>query len=313
MISVKRLTADRHWESCGAVPADVLDEDYMFNEFGPGRYMIYLKTSEGKMLGQRSTVFIGARATPSPVTAPAPAAVIEPRLSGRTEVELLRETLERQNQMFLRLVDAIATSKPATAAAGSTVTELVTALGTLQNLMPKRESVPLPERLMERVFEMAKEPARDVSGTPRNELLAFAMDVWREMKPMLAAPPATAAPAQPATAAAAAPTVPAAAVEEQGEEITVDLTPAIDQLKDHCRKQRPPETIADIILDQCKTNEQLAAIVEELAEKPIGEILALDPELQMPGYKIWFTKLHEVLGVRLLGSARNPGGASGNP
>lgn len=295
-ISVKRLdTTKKTWETLGSVAADVLDEDYMIDEFGPGRYTLQFRDAEGRVLGAKTTIDIGERARPNPhVRPPAPAAPIA-ELTGTSQIELLKQELERRDAMMLRMIDAIAQRQTAPA---PQLTEMVTALASMQKLMPAAPAAPPPtfsEKLMERAFNMAAKGngADDEGG---NELFSFLRDVWKEVKPQLMPQASPAAPA----------------ADDDVEETTVDLTALFTELKSKCEKQRTPAMVAEMIVDQAEANANFHAIVCELIERPFEELAALDVDLTMPAYRDWFLKLYEELRVRLLGSPNDTGGSGGD-
>ena len=92
----------------------------------------------------------------------------------------------------------------------------------------------------------------------------------------------------------------------------VNLEPWLEALKEYCRKGQPPEAVAPFIVGYCQSSEDTAAVVHELLDNGIDEFVKMDPEFELPGYRIWFSKLFEVLRVQLLGDSDDTGGAGGD-
>lgn len=315
-VVVRRFTSDRKWESLGSVPAEVLDDDYLVNEFGPGLYTIFIRDEQGRTISDNLRIRIGDRATRKAHTqAPPIGAELAPVPALSLQVELLKSELERRDQMMLRLIDAIkGNAQPA--AAPVTVMDLVNGMASLQKLQNNIPQMSFPEKLMDRAFTMATRGAAAPAAAESSDMLGFLKDVFEAVKPFIMPGAAQAAPAAAAAAAPAAGAPVAAeasATNGNGEETeTVDITPWIETLKDHCRAGRDPATIAGFIQTQCAQSEQTAAVVEQLLAGDVSQVLQLDPELQMPGYATWFTKLFEVLRVRLMGGTGDSTGTGRN-
>jgi len=325
------------WIRHGSYPADICNEDYIQQTWGGGVYRLFLVDDKGDYLlsakrdGRPEPAFTVQVADPPGGlvhpnlrnAAPAPEAAAT---QANNELEMLRRQMERQHQMMLEMVASMRQPGNQTP-----ITELVTALVSLQNVLPK-PAPSLPEKLMDRMFEVMAAGAG--GGESRDSWLGFARDVMHELPAMLAAVSGGAAVPTVPTSPAARPapesvqpgatvlpvtgSVPAAnppaEVAEEEMELTVDMGAALAFLKDQCRRGIQPEATAALIQHQAETSEDFADWLDDLLAQPLDAITGTDPELQMPGYKVWFTKLYEHL-RQLAGvddSARRAGNG-GNP
>jgi hypothetical protein len=322
-VSIQKLnTSTNRYMHITSAPAELVNEEYIqkHERGGGGIYKLMLHDAEGRTLTTRFNIEIAplsqseleqldwwqAQHQDKPAAALAPA---QPAGFSMQDLLMRMEAAsQRQHEEHLELIKGLTARREE--AGGNSITELITALATLQNIMPKPQQS-FPEKMMDRIFDMAlKQPG---AQSQTSEVLSFAKDVFTEMRPLLfkgATPDSAARPAeQVETAAAADGQQPA----EEGDEVEeVNLTSAILYLKEQRRAMKKPEDVAIFIEMAIAQNPEFNSLIREMIALPFEQIIATDRELQMVSYRTWFKELYDALHVRLLGSPVHTGGPAGD-
>lgn len=292
-----------------------LDEEFLASEYGPGRYTISIRDDTGKPVGNK-TLTIHER---NPARAvPAPAGADE---ATRIQIEMLRDTLARQQDLLHRMLE-----RPA---GGGSMTEMIGALAQLQAAQPKPADIGSALTAAIEAFSRGAEigAMAGTEGESKLGWLTLAKEVIAELPRILPGLAARAgAPRAPALgpgmtgalqssvggSTAGAPVLPplppaqmaaeGAVPSGPGEMPVMDasalalLRQGIDYLKRKCLGGKDPELWAEMLADSAD-EAPWTSVVSALSNWSYDDFARVDPELQSEPYRTWFLTLYESLRV----------------
>jgi hypothetical protein len=265
-------------EYCARVPPADLDEDFIREQFGGGKYFLRVVDGRGRYVRSFSLSIAQERTQTAP--APVPAAAANGGASD-VQIQLLREQLARQHEMLLRLMEGNA--KPPAA-----VNDIVEGIARIHALTPKQESALGLSDLMA-AFRQGIEIAREV-GTGGDEKMGWVHLIERVLEKAPALVGGIASAARPELNLSQAPAAPSP--KENGHMLL--LRSVLPFLKQKCLRQSDPGLYVDFVMDGNLDGPQLAALYKLLAE-PYEQLGEIDPELLTEPYRAWFLKLFDGL------------------
>jgi hypothetical protein len=276
----------QHRYSCNPDAIGIL-EDFLQRKFGGGIYELRLCDGAGRTISKRGGIEIGDLPEDErPPAAPAALVPIEKPTTRDDVIELMRAEANRNHELMLEMIR----SRQGDGGGGS-ITELVTALAQMKKLEPAPQAPASADQIFLKGIEFATKATKTTTGEPAGDggLMSLLKDVFELAKPMLAGaiPPA----ARPAVASAQP---------EEGEEMLLDIGPALAFLKYQCRQKRSIDSVAEIITMQMEGNPDYTDLIVHTAGQPVENFLALDPEFETEPYKSWCAALHAELRRRLI-------------
>jgi len=302
-VSARRYDeSSQRWVRLGSTPSNVFSEDYIQKRHGGGLYQFIFHDEQGQLLRTITNIESAdvpederpARSNPTQTQLPA--------ATSNGEVEALKMQIAGLNGMILKMLDRQAQPAPQT-----NIAELVAALAAMQKLQPAPAAQPAMQDVMARSFEKGLELATKIktleSGREQSatgEILSFVREVFAEARPLIQDALKKPQAAEPVSTVAPVVTIPA----DEGEEVDIDLTPALTFIKDQLKSGVDPEALASIVISQMDQNpdskETLTGVVET---QTIQDLVALDPELGAEPLRTQFGKFYGVLSARILAGA----------
>ncbi|MFA5430371.1 MAG: hypothetical protein WC329_04360 [Candidatus Omnitrophota bacterium] len=280
---------------CGSAEPSVVTEDFILKRWGGGKYQLQALNNGRYVTGGFRAVSIF-----EPPDDPLKRQYAPERESGSNNGELsaLRESLNRQQEMILRLIEANATAKPQ--AAGVTMADVTAMMRDIAAMTPKAAD---PMAALTPVLELVK-------STMELSREAVAGEDPKAFWPKLIG---DAINKVPAILGAMRPNAPAADAGEHANggdmgAIQRFLSWGISELKKKAALGKigeawvkDPLLYADLILDNIEDPKWRP--FANLVNRPFEELAAFDPQLKEPPYFEWFKELFDAVKRGLNGNA----------
>lgn len=265
----KVVDGTRAW--CGQAEPSAITEDMILKRWGPGKYSLSALNNGRFVPGGVKTITIYA---PDNSTIPAPLAPTD----SPGEIALLRENLNRQHEMILKMMEQ--------GNRRSDISEIAAVFEMVQRAAPKPPDMSAMLGPVMEILTKSMELAKDNAGGTDTKLEMFKL-IANGVKDVL--PQITGALMARKDNGAAPAIVPEPATTP--EQV---LKQALTVLKDKAVKGKSVETIVDYIADNMEDPAN-RAMVFSLLNKPFEEIEAFDPELRNEPYHTWFRRLYDEL------------------
>lgn len=316
-VSIKAMGESGTWRYKGAISIDSFNLDNVQRRYGGGTYQFSIHGADGKLLKTITNIEIDDLPDDERTPEPAKTAAAAPAVS---ELQLIREQMRDDRAMMMELIRSIGKSQPAQQQ--SDITQLVTALATLRGMEPKHTNPPEVQELLMKSFTNGLELAAKVNKTANGgeqsalgEVFSFVREVFQDARPLIQSalekaghPAAAPKTVQPGTTI----TNPPAVIEEEEDDVTEDLRPALAFVKDQLKSGLAPQALAEIVLAQMQNNPEMDDVVSGLiADSPIEDFLEMEPELKAEPLRTTFGQFFGVMRARIF-AARDSGRSGGN-
>jgi len=284
-----------HTAYCGQFALDNLSEEIIQENFGAGKFIIRLKTENGKF-AKTKTVWIDSKKLSTPLVQPVlPGALPD----SNSHIDLLRAELATYRDMMMRMIERMGDSQNVRSSGPtSTFAEIAAAMQTLKGVV--QEPQINPAGMISSFAEILKQGieigSRAVKGEGNSEgIMSTVKDILQNAGGIISSLRKPEAAVQiPQAQNEFQPALPATGLWGFNPQVITGLRQGIAYLKTKAALGKDPGLWVDVIVENLEDKHW--ASLCQVVEKPIEELKDLDPELLNLPYRPWFEKLFE--GVR---------------
>jgi len=285
--SINRMNPkNARWEHVRSIEPQLVDEDYIGENFGPGSYLVKFLDEKGVYVTGRR-VEIGETNPSKPATV-SPAGSLPPAGNPyELQLQMLREDNARQHEMVMALINKNATqSTPG-------ILDLVKAVASIKEIMPDAANPMRDMQSMIQTLMKGIELGQSQSSDPDSKL------AWvKVVEHVIEKIPEVAEKLSKGKVGGV-----------QQMDPQVMLKQGLNYLKGRARLGKDPELFVDFVVENIDDVQN--QLLVRLVAAPFEEIVKLDPEIGQSPLREWFMKLYEGLRDELRITS-DSGGPAGN-